>query len=182
MIHWSPATSKEARRVRVVRDDRAARQTLIVAAAGLGVLLLLIWVVALTWRAEPLDQPIVPPAPEAAGLSWFAGDGPGADSGPGIWRRDAVGQRWSWQPLAQTAVTPRTYDEAGTPPEPAWPQDAAQVATERVTRSSGTLVGYWVWNPAIFADSDVGGAQWSPRWQWAAAGQPLLLAEAPKQQ
>jgi hypothetical protein len=155
---------------------------------GLGVLALLATAVAVVLAAAPAAQRVAqsgaPPAVSAPGLRWFDPDGvpaaAGAEEGPGIWRRDAVGASWEWMPLPAEAMTQRTYDGSGIPASPAWPASPDTIHVERVAHPNGRVAGYWVWNPTAFSTEDGGAARWAPRWQWSAAGQPLLLMPEPK--
>lgn len=153
---------------------------------GLGVLALLVAAVAAVLAAAPAAQRVVqgdaPPAVSAPGLRWFDSDGApaGARPGPGIWRRDGPGATWEWMPLRAEAMTQRTYAGSSTPASPAWPNGPESVHVERVVQPNGREVGHWVWNPTAFSTENGGASRWSPRWQWAPAGQPLLLTPEPK--
>ena len=145
-----------------------------------------------------------PPAPGAHGWLWFAERGPtpgegvlgategeAADSatddtansaaalataiGPGFWHRAAETASWEWTALAPELLTHMTYDGIGPPPPPAWPSEVTRLQAQQVARSDGDTLGYWVWNPSVFAGGS-GTHFWSPRWQWAPSGEPLLLA------
>jgi hypothetical protein len=150
-------------------------------------------------------EPGPPPVPDARGRLWFAGRGPAvaegvlgttedanADStadvvaaaetpaGPGIWHRAADTVPWEWTALASELVTRSIYDGADAPPSPSWPSDVIHLQAQEVVRPDGDTLGYWVWNPSVFVGgaSGIGGSGshfWSPRWQWASSGEPLLL-------
>ena len=103
---------------------------------------------------------------------------------PGIWHRTAATAPWEWTPLAPELLTRWVYDGADAPPSPAWPSEVARLQAQHVVRPDGDALGYWVWNPSVFVGgttgtSGTGGSSshfWSPRWQWAPTGQPLLLS------
>jgi hypothetical protein len=125
---------------------------------------------------QPLSGPALPPSPDAPGLWWFAGEAVGIDgSGPGIWRRERLGEEWEWSPLPQTAIGQRTHRATGRPPVPVWPPDPTIIRVERVIHPSGQEIGYWIWNAAAFTQLPSGSHMWSPRWEWAPTGTPVLV-------
>ena len=130
-----------------------------------------------------------PPDPAATGRFWFASSGPSGGTGgtggtgdagdaPGLWRHAEPDGEWAWLPLTSSMVGERIYAGTGLPPAPPWPDEPAEFRVERVRNARQEVLGYWVWNAAYFVRLPWGSHQWSPRWQWAPDGQPLLLVPA----